>query len=323
MIKKIVNTFIPIVTIYTVASKKFPLESIMSDDALLSRAFLSYQERVGYDSIPLMADSTFTAEAFGCEIDFNINEAFVSRPLEFSSIGEIKRIKPPKPEECKRLALILKAINRVSQSASAKMPVISNSTAPLTSAAKMIGLENLAKKMVTDPDFVLSVLDKVTDFIISFAHALVRAGAQIIFIADPVASPALISPKMFKRFVVPSLKRLIETISCPVILHICGDIYPILQDMIETGPDILSLDQCVNLKEARHQMGKEMFLGGNIDPGAVLFEKIPEQVAEASWQCCMEGGPENFILMPGCTIVPGTPIDNIRAMMNVANDALV
>ena len=81
---------------------------------------------------------------------------------------------------------------------------------------------------------------------------------------------------------------------------------------------VLSLDQCIELKNVRDIVGKDILLGGNIDPGHVLFDKTPDAVADASRQCFKGGGPGNFLLMPGCTIVPGTPAENIRAMMAVA-----
>lgn len=43
-------SFIPIVTTYTVTSDKRPLEALMQNSALLSRAFLEYREKVGYET---------------------------------------------------------------------------------------------------------------------------------------------------------------------------------------------------------------------------------------------------------------------------------
>jgi MtaA/CmuA family methyltransferase len=323
MIDKIPYKFIPIVTIYTLASEEFPLVSIMNDDKLLAEAFLIYKERVGYESFIILTDSTFTAEALGCQIRFKgNNEVIVYRELEISTIDEIERLELPDPENCGRLALTLKAVQRVYQYASPERVVIANSTAPLTTAAKLIGLENLLKKIIQDPAFSHALLDKITDFIITLSRSLIRSGAQILFIAEPVASPTLISPKVFRKFVLPCVKRLIQSARCSTILHICGDVTPILNDMAEADPTLLSLDQCVNLNSARALLGDKITLGGNLDPGSVLNYKTPEQISEDAWGCCKEGGPDNFVLMPGCTILAGTPIENIRAMIKVAHEAL-
>ena len=315
------NTFIPIVTTYTITSQGISPELFMNDSQLLSQVFLDYQQRVGFDSLPIMEDSTFTAEAFGCKIGFTEREAFVTEPLTIPSEEKIENYPVPKPKNCNRIQLILEAVQNVSRFASKEKPVIANSTAPLTSAAKTLGMENLLKRMIREPKLITIFLNKVTEFIISFTDALLEAGADIIFVADPVASPDVISPKMFRKFAFPQLKLLIQRIRRPTILHICGNIYPIVHDMIQTAPTMLSVDHCVSIKKVRDMVGKDIILGGNLAPGEILLEKTPGQVTNESWRCCREGGKENFILMPGCTIVPDTPVGNLRAMMNVAKQS--
>jgi MtaA/CmuA family methyltransferase len=314
--------FIPIVTTYTVTSDKRPLAALMQDSALLSRAFLEYREKVGYESYPLMEESTFTAEALGCKIAFKQHEAYVTEPLTFFSRKEVEDYRPPPLDKCERISLILEAVKQVAPLAGTEKPLIVNSTAPLTVAAKMMGMEDLLRKMIKQPDLVMILLGKVTDFISSYVQALLDSGAHMIFVADPVASPALISPRMFRNFVMPQLKRLLTEIGGKSILHICGNVEPIAGDMAQAGATIMSLDHCVDLKKIRQVVGGGMVLGGNLDPGTLLYDGTAEEVSRASRRCCRDGGPQSFVLMPGCTIVPGTPVENIRAMMDVARRAL-
>jgi MtaA/CmuA family methyltransferase len=315
-------SFIPIVTTYTVTSDKKPLEALMEDSALLSRAFLEYRETVGYESYLLMEESTFTAEALGCKIAFKQHEAYVTEPLTFSSPKKVQDYHPPPLDKCERISLILDAVKRVASFADKERPLIVNSTAPLTVAARMLGMEDLLRKMIEQPDLVMILLAKVTDFISSFARALLASGAHMIFVADPVASPAVISPRMFGEFVMPQMKRLFTAIGGQSILHICGNVEPIAGDMAQAGAAIISLDQCVDLRRIRKLVGGDMLLGGNLDPGTLLYDGTAEEVRRASLRCCLDGGPGCFILMPGCTLVPGTPVRNIRAMMDVARGTL-
>lgn len=314
--------FIPIVTTYSVTSEETPLSLLMSDSTALSHAFLRYQERMGFECLPIMEESTFTAEAFGCKIKFKTHEAIITEPLACSSIEEVAKLPVPPIAECQRIGLILESVEYLSGLSSSERPLVVNSTAPLSSASKIIGIENLLRNMIKDPEMVVALLDKATEFIITFSRSLIRSGAKIVFIGEPVASPDLISPKLFKEVVKPRLKRLIESMDAITILHICGDISPILLDMAETGPSILSVDHCVDLKEIRKLVGGGIVLGGNLDPGGTIFQKSPEEIEEEARTCCLEGGPENFVLMPGCTIVPGTPQENLRALMRVAQEML-
>ena len=196
-----------------------------------------------------------------------------------------------------------------------------NSPGPLSSASRILGMDNLMLKLVTEPALVKTLLEKLTQFIISFTDALIEAGADIIFLPEPAGSTNLISPGMFREFVFPILKRQIEQIGRPTVLHICGKIIPIVRDMADTDAEILSIDQDVSIQKARELIDDNVALGGNIDPIEVLAKKTPEEISRISRMNCHEGGA-NFVLMPGCTITPDTPVENIRAMMNVAKEEL-
>jgi MtaA/CmuA family methyltransferase len=287
---------------------------------LLCQMFLEDQRKVGYDCLPLLTESTFTAEAFGCRIGFKEREAFVEEPLRFSSEEALKNLPVPAIEDCGRIQVILEAVRMLSRSASDGKPVFASSTAPLTSTAKILGIDLFLKQLIREPGLAKHLLRKTTQFIIAFTRALIDAGADIIFVADPIASTSMISPSMFRRFALPELKALVDQVDSPAVLHICGDVDPIAGDMAKTGATLLSVDQCTHLRSLRARIGKEMFIGGNLNPTDLLM-KTSEQVTQESWQCWEEGGPGNFILMPGCTIVPGTPVENIRAMMHVAKEA--
>ncbi|MBW2136987.1 MAG: hypothetical protein JRH06_05470, partial [Deltaproteobacteria bacterium] len=253
--------FIPIVTTYSVTSEETPLPLLMSDSTALSHAFLRYQEHMGFECLPIMEESTFTAEAFGCKIKFKTHEAIITERLACSSIEEVAKLPVPPIAECQRIGLILESVEYLSGLSSSERPLVVNSTAPLSSASKIIGIENLLRNMIKDPEMVMALLDRVTDFIVAFSRSLIRAGAEIFFIGEPVASPDLISPKLFREVVKPRLKRLIECIDAITILHICGDVSPILLDMVETAPSILSVDHCVDLKGIRKLVGSGIVLG--------------------------------------------------------------
>ncbi len=313
-------SFIPVVSTYTLTSPRIPLETCMGNSRLLCQIFLEDQQKAGYDLLPLLTESTFTAEAFGCRIGFKEREALVEEPLRFSSEEALKNLPVPAIEDCSRIQVILEAVRMLSRSASEGEPVFASSTAPLTSAAKILGIDYFLKQLIREPRVAKLLLRKTTQFIIAFTRALIDAGADIIFVADPIASTSMVSPSMFRQFALPELKALVDQVDRPTVLHICGDVDPIADDMAKTGATLLSVDQCTNLKSLRARIGKEIFLGGNLNPTDLLM-KASEQVAQDSWQCWEEGGPGNFVLMPGCTIVPGTPVGNIRAMIEVAKEA--
>jgi uroporphyrinogen decarboxylase len=69
----------------------------------------------------------------------------------------------------------------------------------------------------------------------------------------------------------------------------------------------------------RKSIGDDVIIGGNMDPIAVLAQ-MPAGAVEAKARENFADGGDSFILMPGCTITPDTPMENVRAMVNVARE---
>ncbi|MEW5900215.1 MAG: uroporphyrinogen decarboxylase family protein, partial [Acidobacteriota bacterium] len=125
----------------------------------------------------------------------------------------------------------------------------------------------------------------------------------------------LVGPALYKNYVLPLEKSLIEAIhnaGGSVKLHICGNTNSIVALMAGTGADIIDLDWMVPLDQARLKVGPDVTLCGNFDPVGVLHRETPEIVAAAAQDCIQKGG-SRFILMPGCEVPPATPEKNIRA----------
>lgn len=87
--------------------------------------------------------------------------------------------------------------------------------------------------------------------------------------------------------------------------------------MGESGAEILSLDQCMDLAESRAAV-PTMSLGGNVDPVKSLLMGDTAEVEKDALHCLREAGTDRFILMPGCGIPPNAPTENLQAMVKAA-----
>jgi len=319
--KAILQSFLPIVTTYTVCSEQAPLEAVAADSRLLAQVFYEHQQKAGYDCLPIMGDSTYVAEAFGCEIGYDPREPFVKQTLALTDTAEVARLDIPQVDDHPRLLAMLQAVGILARQADNKMPVLVNSPGPLSSAGRIMGIDNLMLNMALNPALVKGLLEKVPRFIVAYTEALIEWGADIIFLPDPMASSDLISPAMFNEFVMPMLKHQVGRIDKPILLHICGKIMPIAGDMADTGATLLSIDQQVDIQSMREAIGPGVLIGGNLDPVEMIEKKTAEQIASAARRCCRQAG-ENFILMPGCTITPRTPVENIKALIETAKNEL-
>jgi uroporphyrinogen decarboxylase len=194
---------------------------------------------------------------------------------------------------------------------------------PFTLAGQMYGTEKLMFQVYQDPGAVRRVLDFSVEASARYYQGFVEGGAEIISIAEPLASGDMISRKHFEQFVVPALATFLTRLKQSKaynLLHICGNITNRLDLMPELGVDVLSVDYKVDLKNVREALGNKIAFAGNVNPADVLQQGTPEAVIAASRQCIADAGKESsFILMPGCDIPPSVPLENIRAFFEAAS----
>lgn len=187
---------------------------------------------------------------------------------------------------------------------------------PFTLAGQIYGTERLMSEVYKDPRHLRGVLDFAVEAASRYYKGFIEEGAEIISIAEPIASGDMISRKHFEAFVVPALKAFLDRLKgweVYNLLHICGNITNRLDLIPDTGVDILSVDYKVDLKQVRAVIGERTVFAGNVNPADVLQQGSPRQVTEASHRCIRDAGGTNFILMPGCDIPPDVPAENIRA----------
>jgi len=110
-------------------------------------------------------------------------------------------------------------------------------------------------------------------------------------------------------------KRQFAAITVPKILHICGNVDGIVEWMGQTGADILSLEPKASARLAREKCGPDIILMGGVDTATTLFMKDADTVRRGCEESIADGIQ---ILAPGCAVAPGTPTENLLAMVEVA-----
>ena len=85
--------------------------------------------------------------------------------------------------------------------------------------------------------------------------------------------------------------------------------------MGQTGADILSLEPKANPQLAREKCGPDTVLMGGVDTAITLFMKDPDTI-KSMCEDSIDRGIQ--ILAPGCAVAPGTPLENLLAMVEVA-----
>jgi [methyl-Co(III) methanol-specific corrinoid protein]:coenzyme M methyltransferase len=85
--------------------------------------------------------------------------------------------------------------------------------------------------------------------------------------------------------------------------------------MIETGANGISVDQQVDIGWVKQQVKGKAAAIGNVSPTSTLLFKGSQDVIAESIRC-LDAGTD--ILAPGCGFAPGTPLGNMKAMVEAA-----
>lgn len=308
---------IPSVSGWVARFSGLPLKNLFYNPEAIVQAQIQAQKTIGYDALFAYTDALYIPEAFGCPIVFRPSGADVS-PLGIENEEDVKAIPIPNIRRDGRLPLLLDVAERLAKLPEREVPVLSLFEGPFTTSSRIMGTEKMMRALYKNRPMVEVMLEKVSQLLFDFSHALEEVGIDGLMIADPVSSSTMISTKFYREFVLPHLQYLIKCLGIPVILHVCGDTRPILHLMAETGARILSLDQCMDLTLAKEIVAGTCGIGGNVDPVQTLLLGTPEEVKRETLRCLKQGGKKGFILMAGCAVPPGTPKENLRAMVEVA-----
>ncbi|MEN6440035.1 MAG: uroporphyrinogen decarboxylase family protein [Syntrophobacter sp.] len=196
---------------------------------------------------------------------------------------------------------------------------------PTTFSAAIVGKVNLLKWLIRYPEAVHRLQRKVTDFMLRVAEkTIAKFGALNCSMecATPMESNQLISPRMFVEFAKPYIREILGYYLSKGVrratVHLCGDHTANLKHWVDIPlppRTVFFIGQEMDLEKTGQLMGKGHILAGNLDTGT-LQNGNSRQVFDEARRCLTIGKrhPGGFILMPGCELPPGIPLENIEAV---------
>ncbi len=276
---------------------------------------------MGFDAVRVPFCQTIEAEVLGGGIKHAGKEGIPSVDVHPYKLTDTPGPLPDNYLELGRIPELIKAVRLLKQEVGDKAVVMGGIIGPYSIATSLLGPTHILKASYKKPDSVKPFLDLAEEAGTVLAKALIEAGAEIICIEDMMASMDMISPKIYRELTYPWEKRQIEALSVPSILHICGKTNPIIEEMADTGAAIISVEPVVDVPDAKDKLKKfDRFipLVGGADAVITLFSGSEDEVLRESLEA-IEMGYD--MLAPGCSIAPGSPLANLRAMVKAAEKA--
>jgi uroporphyrinogen decarboxylase len=293
---------------------------IMRNGEKIADAQILVARRFKIPFVITILDLNVIGEAFGATLTYMPDVIPVHESAAIEGLEGIDKLEPKDPRRDGRMPAIVKAAEFFAKKFSAEGELsFGGCEGPITAAGSLWGVENLMRNMIKNPDLVHKVLSACTDTIIDFCNAQMDAGVLGIGLAEPTASSTCISPEFFQKFAMPYIKKICRKVNSPAfLLHVCGEAQELVKPVSKiTNILIFSVDQ-VDLQRAKEDIGKKfLVLLGNVSTRLMRRGTLAE-VEAATKQCIQEAAAGGkFILSTGCDIAPGTPVENIEAMLQL------
>ena len=193
------------------------------------------------------------------------------------------------------------------------------------------GFDQLLTDMAIAPEMAHGIFDRFTDFYLEFFDRMLTAAhgrIDILRTADDLGTQdgLLFSPDMFRAYIKPRLKRLVDMThshGVKFMFHSCGAIRPFIEDLIEMGIDILDPLQAaaagMEPQVLKETYGDRLCLHGGICTQYLLPQATPAEVRdEVRRRIEILGAGGGYILAPCHVLQTDVPTENILAMRDAA-----
>jgi uroporphyrinogen decarboxylase len=316
---------------------RVPIVEFVIDPKIIKKACpdakdqADFAEIMGLDSVSCGAvfnkvseypDGTYIDE-WG--VTYKSGPEVVSHPIRgpIQTIDDLKSYTPPDPDASYRLGKLPDLVRRFKK----KKAIIFSHRAAFMWSCYLNGIDNLLMNFLLQPEFAHLLLDKVVRTNEKIIRNAIKAGADIIVLSDDYASNngPLMSPDVFREFILPMLKRVVDTVHEDggyVIKHSDGNIWSLLDMIVGTGIDGLNPMEPVagmDIGEVKQKYGDRVCLVGNIDCGWLLSKGSVEDVEFAVKECIRKASPGGgHIISSSNSIHSSVKPENYLAMINAA-----
>jgi uroporphyrinogen decarboxylase len=261
----------------------------------------------------VIMDLTLEAEAFGCNIEFQENDMPHILGRLLNSAEDIENLKVP-DLNAGRIQEYLTA-NRLTVENTKDKPVFAGVIGPFSLAGRLFDMSEIMVACYIEPDAIMMLLDKCTEFIINYCRELKRIGCSGVVIAEPAAG--LLSNDDCKAFSSEYIKKLVDELQDEnflVILHNCGNTGHCTEAMLCTGANAYHFGNAIDMVETLQYCPKDKLILGNVDPVGVMKMKTPAEIKTYVADLLNRTARfDNFVLSTGCDLPPHVPTVNIEA----------
>lgn len=287
------------------------------DARKMAKIALGAYDFLGLESVRVPYCLTYEAEALGCNVSLgkkNSTPMVKSSPFKNDPDAKFELMSPEEMLKIPRNKVILDAAEMIIKERKADLPTLLGVTGPFTIAGHLAGTENLILWTLTEPDVAKRFAKHAADYEKMWLEHVEGIGIDSIQMSEPTASYDMISPDMFDEFALPNLHYVYKPLKKTMkILHICGDMLPMLENMVQSKATALSLEEKTDSFKAVKLVNSRAALVGNVGVVKPLLQGTPDDVRKAALHSADAGFN---IISAGCGMSALIKKENVWAMVD-------
>jgi uroporphyrinogen decarboxylase len=301
----------------------------------IKRLFESDFRRVGLNVLPPKIVDNKYANAFG--VGFRKAEPHeyydvISHPLIEAEIEDLERMQMPDPDHPDFYrGLKGKAKDLYENSPYA---VVADVGVPgfYETSQRLRGYEQLACDLLINRDFITALYDRLLELQKQYFRNYLREVGQYVQVVGYAEDLGMqdrpqMSPQTYREVIKPYHQAIFSFIhehtDAKIFLHCCGSIYPLIDDLIDAGVDILNPVQTRakdmepgKLKEA---FGDRLIFWGAFDEQELLPQGTPAEIdREVEKLMRVLGADGGYVFAASHNVQEDTPPHNVVAMYQAA-----
>ena len=281
----------------------------------------------GFDSMAPSFHNTVEASAFGCEVVFPEHDVAMAKTPLLDDIQDVDRLEVPDPRCDGLMAKCFEYYEVFKKELGSQLyvGVGGSHDGPFTLATQLVNPRQIIRAMYDDPSLVRKLMEICTETEIVWMKEKLSEEGRLhedrnswSFADD---SCQLLSPSKYEEFVAPYQRKIVNKFSRGNVegVHMCGHVahlIPAIRKLFH--PKQWDFGYPIDPLWAKETVGDDCILIGNVSP--LLLAKGTKEEVEAASRRCIEavasGG--GYILMDGNNIPGDAPLENVKAMIDVA-----
>lgn len=316
--------WVPFAGVHAGSLLGYDANEVLKDSEKLVNALLKVNEVYKPDGQPVIFDLQLEAEALGCELYWDeggkVPPTVKVHPYEFE-----KKI----PCDCKmptekdgRFPIVLDAMRKIKEKVGNNTALYGLICGPFTLASHLRG-QMLFMDMYDDIEYVQQLINFCKKVCIKVSEMYIEAGMDVIGYVDPLLSQ--ISSDHIEEFLQRDYIELFEFLRNKNVkssLFVCGDATRNLEALCKCKPDCLSIDENVDIKEAKEVCDRyNVVVGGNIQLTITMLHGTTQDNMKAVIDIISSCGThDGIIISPGCDMPYDVPMENGIACYQAVTD---